>query len=80
MKTGNISGNSKCEKWELACDKPTSAMMMESSRKGALAGGIDWAERVVVMKSRSQKTLGHSARAKTMVSTMTRMRSHLANS
>ena len=41
MKTGNISGNSKCEKWELACDNPTNAMMMESSRKGALAGGID---------------------------------------
>lgn len=34
MKTGNMSGNSRCEKWELAWARPTKPMMDASWRSG----------------------------------------------
>jgi hypothetical protein len=34
MKTGNINGNSRWEKWELACAMPTNPMTVASSRQG----------------------------------------------
>jgi hypothetical protein len=49
MNTGNIKGNNRCEKCELACAMPTKLITAASSRQG-----FDVGLRVVI-KKRSRK-------------------------